>query len=87
LADRYASVVGALGSQNDPALLADASLIEEDRALNRSDLVQWLTANVQHPGWRVEPYVGPRATAYINDLVSWGIAPDSAVARGGYVHL
>ncbi|RZU46049.1 DNA-binding PucR family transcriptional regulator [Streptomyces sp. BK022] len=70
----------SLVAQNDPALLADASLVEEDRELNRSDLVQWLTANVQQPGRRVEPYVGPRTTAYINDLVSRGIAPDFAVA-------
>lgn len=70
----------SLVAQNDPALLADASLVEEDRALNRSELVQWLTANVQQPGRRVEPYVGPRTTAYINDLVSRGIAPDFAVA-------
>ncbi|MEV8047448.1 helix-turn-helix domain-containing protein [Streptomyces griseoluteus] len=70
----------SLLAQNDPALLADASLVEEDRELNRSDLVQWLTANVQQPGRRVEPYVGPRTTAYINDLVSRGIAPDFAVA-------
>ncbi len=70
----------SLVAQNDPALLADASLVEEDRELNRSDLVQWLTANVQQPGRRVQPYVGPRATAYINDLVSRGITPDFAVA-------
>ncbi|MER7915958.1 MULTISPECIES: helix-turn-helix domain-containing protein [unclassified Streptomyces] len=70
----------SLLAQNDPALLADASLVEEDRELNRSDLVQWLTANVQQPGRRVEPYVGPRTTEYINDLVSRGIAPDFAVA-------
>lgn len=70
----------SLVAQNDPALLADASLVEEDRELNRSDLVQWLTANIQQPGRRVEPYVGPRTTAYINDLVSRGIAPDFAVA-------
>ncbi|MFI0738735.1 PucR family transcriptional regulator [Streptomyces sp. NPDC021100] len=70
----------SLVAQNDPALLADASLVGEDRELNRSDLVQWLTANVQQPGRRVAPYVGPRTTAYINDLVSRGIAPDFAVA-------
>ncbi|MDX2561867.1 helix-turn-helix domain-containing protein [Streptomyces sp. TX20-6-3] len=70
----------SLVAQNDPALLADASLVEEDRALNRSEVVQWLTANVQQPGRRVEPYVSPRTTAYINDLVSRGIAPDFAVA-------
>ncbi|MFG2263731.1 hypothetical protein [Streptomyces sp. NPDC048720] len=28
----------------------------------------------------MEPYVGPRTTAYINDLVSRGIAPDFADA-------
>ncbi|MFJ6378766.1 PucR family transcriptional regulator [Kitasatospora sp. NPDC092039] len=78
LADAFAGP--ALVAQNDPALLADASLVEEDRLLNRSDLVQWLTANIQRPGRRVEPYVGPRTTAYINDLVSRGIAPDFAGA-------
>lgn len=66
----------ALTAQSDPALLSDASLVEEDRHLNRSELVQWLTSNVQQPGRRVEPYIGPRTTAYIHDLVSRGIAPD-----------
>ncbi len=65
-----------LTAQNEPALLADASLVEEDLHLNRSEVVQWLTSNVQRPGRRVEPYVGPRTTAYIHDLVSRGIAPD-----------
>ncbi|MEV6387438.1 helix-turn-helix domain-containing protein [Nocardia xishanensis] len=65
-----------LTAQNEPALLSDASLVEEDLHLNRSELVQWLTSNVQRPGRRVEPYVGPRTTAYIQDLVSRGIAPD-----------
>jgi DNA-binding PucR family transcriptional regulator len=68
----------SLPAQNEPALLSDASLVEEDRHLNRSDVVQWLTSNVQQPGRRVEPYVGPRTTAYISDLVSRGIAPDFA---------
>lgn len=68
----------ALPAQYDAALLPDASLVEEDRHLNRSDLVQWLTSNVQHPGRRVEPYIGPRTTAYIRDLLSRGIAPDFA---------
>lgn len=68
----------ARSAQNDPALLSDASLGEEDRQLNRSDLVQWLTSNIQQPGRRVEPYVGPRTTAYIRDLVARGIAPDFA---------
>jgi len=68
----------ALTAQDDPALLSDASLAEEDRKLNRSDVVQWLTSNIQHPGRRVEPYVGPRTTAYIGDLVSRGITPDFA---------
>ncbi|MEV6907249.1 helix-turn-helix domain-containing protein [Amycolatopsis sp. NPDC051071] len=64
--------------QFDPAVLSDASLGEEDRDLNHSDLVQWLTSNIQHPGRRVEPYLGPRITAYIGDLVARGIAPDFA---------
>ncbi|MDP7704876.1 CdaR family transcriptional regulator [Mycobacterium sp. TY815] len=68
----------ALMVQYEPALLPDASLVEEDRHLNHSDLVQWLTSNIQHPGQRVEPYIGPRIAAYIRDLVSRGIAPDFA---------
>ncbi|MFB9430064.1 helix-turn-helix domain-containing protein [Streptoalloteichus tenebrarius] len=65
-------------AQKDPALLSDASLVEEDRHVNRSDVVQWLTSNIQRPGRRVEPYVGPRTTAYLGDLVPRGIAPDLA---------
>lgn len=66
----------ALSAQYDSSLLPDASLVEEDRELNRSDLAQWLTSSIQHPGRRVEVYLGPRARAYIRDLVSRGIAPD-----------
>lgn len=65
-------------AQNEAALWTDASLMEEDRQLNQSELVQWLTANIQHPGRRVEPYVGPRTTAYVRDLASRGIRPDFA---------
>lgn len=76
LADAIAGI--ALPEQYDSALLPDASLVEEDRHLNRSDIVQWLTSNIQQPGRRVEPYIGPRITAFIGDLVSRGIAPDFA---------
>lgn len=68
----------ALTAQNDAALLSDASLIEEDHHLNRSDVVQWFASNIQQPGQRVEPYVGPKTTEYIRDLVSRGLAPDFA---------
>jgi len=68
----------AAEAQGDPALRADAALHIEDRELNRSDLVQWLSSNIQQPGGRVEPYIGPRALAYISDLVSRGIAPEFA---------
>lgn len=74
LADALAEPV--VIAEGNSALLADASLLAEDRELNRADLVQWLTSNIQHPGMRVEPYVGPRTAAYIGDLVSRGIAPD-----------
>lgn len=66
----------ALTAQHDPALLADGSLAKEDRHISRSDLVLWLTANVQRPGRRVELHFNPRTTAYIQDLTSRGIAPD-----------
>jgi DNA-binding PucR family transcriptional regulator len=65
-------------AQKDPALVSDASLSVEDRQVNRSDLLQWLTSNIQHPGRRVEPYFGARTTAYIRDLAARGIAPDFA---------
>lgn len=78
--DAFSDVIAAaaLTAQYDTALLPDASIVEEDRYLNRSDLVQWLTSNIQQPGRRVEPYIGPRISAYIRDLVSRGIAPDFA---------
>ena len=63
-------------AQNAPSLLADASLAEENRQFSRSDVIQWLTSNIQRPGRRVDPYVGSRTSAYISDLVSRGIAPD-----------
>ncbi|MFV0459064.1 MAG: PucR family transcriptional regulator [Actinomycetales bacterium] len=68
----------ARSAQNESALLSDASLMEEDRHLNRSELVQWLTAHIQHPGQRVAPYVGPRTTEYVKDLAARGIRPDFA---------
>jgi len=70
----------AVTALNAPSLLADASLLAEERDLNRSDLVQWLTSNIQHPGRRVDPYVSPRIAAYMGDLDSRGIAPDYAAA-------
>jgi DNA-binding PucR family transcriptional regulator len=68
----------ALTAQNDPALFSDAALAQEDRQVNRSDVVQWLTSNIQRPGCRVDPYFGARTTTYIRDLASRGIAPDFA---------
>lgn len=68
----------SLTAQKDPALLSDASLITEERHGNRAELVHWLTANIQHPGRRVEPHLSTRTTAYIRDLASREIAPDFA---------
>lgn len=65
-------------AQNAPALESDASLMEEDLELDRSELLQWLTSNIQHPGRRVEPYVGQRTSEYLVDLASRGIRPDFA---------
>ncbi|MBB2890980.1 helix-turn-helix domain-containing protein [Flexivirga oryzae] len=73
-----AVIAPALNAQNDTALLADGSLTNEDRQISHSDLVQWLTANIQHPGHRVELYFSTRTTDYIRDLTSRGIAPDFA---------
>ncbi|WP_223162717.1 hypothetical protein [Nocardioides antri] len=66
----------ALTAQKDPALLSDPSLANEDRQVNHSDLVQWLTSNIQQPGRRVDPYFGSRSSGYFRDLASRGIAPD-----------
>lgn len=73
----------SLTAHGDPALLADAALISEYVELNRSDVVQWLTSNIQRPGLRVEPFVSQRAVAYIGDLVSRGIAPEFAAGWRG----
>lgn len=65
-------------AQNDPALFSDAALAHEDRQVNHSDVVHWLTSNIQRPGFRVEPYIGARTTAYIHDLALRGLDPDFA---------
>ncbi|WP_251445326.1 CdaR family transcriptional regulator [Microbacterium sp. USTB-Y] len=76
IAEALAEPTVVAQAHGNAALLADASLLAEDRELNRADIVHWLTSNIQHPGQRVDPYVGPRSAAYIADLVSRGIAPD-----------
>ncbi|MFT4264956.1 MAG: helix-turn-helix domain-containing protein [Nocardioides sp.] len=68
----------SLTGQNAPALLADATLSSEERHINRSALIQWLTANIHKPGRRVLPDFGSRTTSYIRDLASRGLAPDFA---------
>ncbi|WP_423494652.1 helix-turn-helix domain-containing protein [Microbacterium esteraromaticum] len=75
-ADAFAESTAMAQAHGNAALLADASLLAEDRELLRADTVHWLTSNIQHPGRRVAPYVGPRSEAYIADLVSRGITPD-----------
>lgn len=66
----------SLAAQNNPALVSDASLAEEERQVNHSEVVQWLTSNIHQPGCRVDPYFGSRSSAYFSDLASRGIAPD-----------
>lgn len=68
----------AVAALTEPSLLADASLHAESREFNRSDLVQWLTSNIQQPGARVEPYLGARIATLIDDFVTRGLAPDYA---------
>ncbi|NMD54516.1 PucR family transcriptional regulator [Tsukamurella conjunctivitidis] len=77
-ADAFADAItrASLPAQYASTLLPDASLVEEDRELNRSDLAQWVTSNIQRPGRRVDVYIGPRTRAFIHDLVARGIAPD-----------
>lgn len=70
----------ALTAQKSVELVADGSLAHEDRHISRSDLLQWLTANIQHPGRRVELYFSARTVAYMRDLASRHIAPDFTAA-------
>jgi DNA-binding PucR family transcriptional regulator len=75
-----ALIAPALTAQRSDEILADGSLTNEDRDIGRSDLVQWLTANIQHPGRRVELYFSTRTVAYIRDLASRHISPDFTAA-------
>ncbi|MEJ6555084.1 helix-turn-helix domain-containing protein [Microbacterium esteraromaticum] len=65
-------------AQVDPGLRADAALAEEDRRLDISDVLHWLTSNIQRPGQRVEPHLSARSADYIRDLAARGISPDFA---------
>lgn len=67
----------ALGPQ---AVAEDPMLSAEDGRANQSDLLQWLTSNVQHPGLRVPPHLGPELHDLVRDLQSRGITPDFASA-------
>ncbi|WP_217181026.1 CdaR family transcriptional regulator [Streptomyces sp. AC495_CC817] len=65
-------------AQADPGTHADAALAEENLRLDSSDVLHWLTSNIQHPGRRVEPHLSARSAEYIRDLAARGISPDFA---------
>lgn len=70
----------ALTAQRSSELVADGSLINEDRHVSRADLVRWLSSNIHRPGRRVEVQFDARTSAYLRDLATRHIAPDFASA-------
>lgn len=72
---------GVLGSDHIRSIAEDPVLADGIRRTNLANLLQWATANVQHPGQRVPPALVPEALATARDLVRRGL---DAVALDSY---
>ncbi|MEV6218173.1 helix-turn-helix domain-containing protein [Nocardia sp. NPDC051833] len=55
------------------AVLEDPQLVAADRRMNRTNLLHWLSANLQDPGARVAPSVDPDILQFARDLVRRGL--------------
>ncbi|MCW2607156.1 MAG: putative transcriptional regulator, PucR family, partial [Frankiales bacterium] len=62
----------ALSGEGLRAIALDPVLADALRRANLANLLHWASANVQHPGRRVEPYVGQEALDAARDLVRRG---------------
>lgn len=55
------------------ALLDDPQLADADRRMNRTNMLHWLSANIQDPGMRVPPSVDPEILQFARDVVRRGL--------------
>jgi DNA-binding PucR family transcriptional regulator len=63
----------SLGGETMRQVTQDPALAEGIRRTNLANLMQWATANLQHPGRRVPPALGPEGLATARDLVRRGL--------------
>lgn len=63
----------ALSGSQMRAIAEDPVLRDGVRRTNLANLLHWAASNVQHPGRRVSPYVGPEALENARDLVRRGL--------------
>lgn len=64
---------GVLSGEHVRPIAEDPVLAEGIRRTNLANLLQWASANVQHPGQRVPPALVPDALATARDLVRRGL--------------
>jgi len=67
----------ALGGESMRPIAQDPVLAEGARRTTTANLLRWATANVEHPGERVAPALGPEALSTARDLVRRGLDKDS----------
>ncbi|WP_344993071.1 PucR family transcriptional regulator [Tsukamurella soli] len=67
----------ALSGERMRTVAADPVLAEGIRQTTTANLLHWASANVEHPGERVVPVLGPTALATARDLVRRGMDRDA----------
>ncbi|WP_124709235.1 PucR family transcriptional regulator [Gordonia insulae] len=74
-ADTAAEEVTASAHQSADyrAVLEDPQLVAADRRMNRTNMLHWLSANIQAPGTRVPPSMDPEILQFARDVVRRGL--------------
>ncbi len=67
----------ALSGHRMGPIAGDPVLAEGTKRTNLANLLHWASANVQHPGQRVPPALGPEALSTARDLVRRGLDNDA----------
>lgn len=67
----------SLSGERVRAIAEDPVLAEGTRRSNLANLLHWASANLQRPGRRVPPALGPEALSTARDLVRRGLATDA----------
>jgi DNA-binding PucR family transcriptional regulator len=68
----------ALSGDSMRAIAVDPVLAERSRRTTMANVLHWATANVEHPGARVTPDLGPEALSTARDMVRRGLDKEAS---------